>query len=900
MAKQSLLLVDGDVRSLRVLEVSLKKSGYNVTTAVNGRDALDKVQTAQPHLIISDTEMDSMDGFEFCKILKSNPEWAEIPFIFLTGQTSIEHKVRGLELGVSDYLTKPIYIKEITTRVGILLQKAERERIEAQRDSRTRFSGLLRDMGVVDLIQTVEVSRKSGLIHFKSEDGARAAIYFRNGKVIDAEAGRLAGEDAVYRLLTWGDGEFEVEFRNVRRKDVIEMSSQGLLMEGMRRLDEWGRHLEQLPSLESRFEVDAVELAERLPELPDSLNAILKLFDGHRTLMEIIDASDFGDLECLEVISKLYFEGLIIEVSGDADEQTLGEGGTDLWSVGWLSEPAPSLVPSEENEALDDEEVDESWNEVTPPRVPPEAVPVAIESDDAPSVEEALAAEHSDDGVEEELLTPEELDAVGVSVVEKSLVEEALASATPVTPASGLPAATSQKDDAGRLRKAPVEHKPAAREGEAGAGTDVAGRTTIPGFAAATPPAPKPAAADAGDEAEDYGGFESEPTPLPSPDPGDSFVEDSHPGRAISSQGAEVASASGIVDAGANPDAQREPAREIVTIHPQPEDGEEETGEAASAGGELARARPRGKGVEVDFDDEETPPSIRPAVADLPGEGDATPVEPAAEADQLPIGAFVEVDAVDEEDAREGLLPEDVADQEEQLGEEEEWAPHSRYGVLIYGGTAVVVVAAVLVFVMSRGGRRQPAAAPVDAGPRVALRAIDAAPAPAPIDAGAPDAGVVVTAIEIDAAPRIVRRPRPDAGPRVVRRPRPDAGVETVEPAQKGFKEHLADARRAQRRRHYEEALASVELALAERRAARAYQLKADILMSMGRSREALDAANTAVKIAPKAAGGWLTKGMLHYELKEYPAAKKALQTYLELKPNARDADTIKLLLEDL
>ena len=63
MAKQSLLLVDGDVKSLRVLEVSLKKAGFNVTTAVSGGDALEKVETAQPDLIISDTRMPEMDGF---------------------------------------------------------------------------------------------------------------------------------------------------------------------------------------------------------------------------------------------------------------------------------------------------------------------------------------------------------------------------------------------------------------------------------------------------------------------------------------------------------------------------------------------------------------------------------------------------------------------------------------------------------------------------------------------------------------------------------------------------------------------------------------------------------------------------------------------------------------------
>jgi CheY-like chemotaxis protein len=343
VAKQSLLLVDGDTKSLRVLEVSLKKAGFNVTTAVNGADALEKVETSVPDLIISDTRMAEVDGFELCKRLKQVTNTSQIPFIFLTAEKSVEDKIRGLELGVEDYLTKPIYIKEIITRVKILLQKRERERIEERKEAKTRFTGTLGDMAVVDLIQTIEISRKTGVIHFQAPDVKRAAVYFRNGKVIDAELGHLQGEDAVYRLLLWTDGEFEVEFKNVRRKDVIELSSQGLLMEGMRRVDEWGRMLEQLPPLETVFEVDYRELAERLSEIPDEINGILRLFDGRRNLMQVVDDCEFSDLEALNVVSKLYFEGLIYDVSqGEPKEAESGE------LEGWLAAQettAPEAVP---------------------------------------------------------------------------------------------------------------------------------------------------------------------------------------------------------------------------------------------------------------------------------------------------------------------------------------------------------------------------------------------------------------------------------------------------------------------------------------------------------------------------------------------------------------------------
>ncbi|MBI2894283.1 MAG: response regulator [Deltaproteobacteria bacterium] len=357
MAKQNLLVVDADAKSLRVLEVSLKKAGFSVTTAVNGSDALEKVQISPPDLIISDTRMPELDGFAFCRRLKEQPELKSVPFVFLTSQKSIEDKIRGLELGVEDYLTKPIYIKEIITRVTLLLQKRERERLE-RRGTKTKFTGTLGDMGIVDLIQTIDISRKSGVIHL-THDRQTGAVFFRDGKVIDAELGRLRGAEAVYRFLIWNEGHFEIEFRPVRRDDAIELSSQGLLMEGMRRLDEWGRLLEQIPPLTTVFEVDYHVLADRLGEIPDEVNAILRLFDGKRTLMQVVDDCEFGDLPSLSIVSKLYFEGLVFAVGPDSATGADGPAGRDtdqeitLASADDLEpieEPAPlAVVPAAED-----------------------------------------------------------------------------------------------------------------------------------------------------------------------------------------------------------------------------------------------------------------------------------------------------------------------------------------------------------------------------------------------------------------------------------------------------------------------------------------------------------------------------------------------------------------------
>src|ERR1700681_586260 len=158
VAKQKLLLVDADPRSVRVLEVSLKKAGYSVTTATDGLDALAKVEVSSPDLVLSDTRLPNLDGYALVRRLKERPEWANIPVVFLTSQKSVEDKIRGLELGVEDYLTKPIFVRELLARVNMLLARRTQENIFTQKGSsgRTHFSGSIQDMAVVDLLQTFE------------------------------------------------------------------------------------------------------------------------------------------------------------------------------------------------------------------------------------------------------------------------------------------------------------------------------------------------------------------------------------------------------------------------------------------------------------------------------------------------------------------------------------------------------------------------------------------------------------------------------------------------------------------------------------------------------------------------------------------------------------------------
>ena len=375
MARQHLLLVDGDPESLRLTEVSLKKAGFSVTAASNGRDALEKCEISAPDLVLSETRMPEVDGFELCRRMRDDERFKGIPFVFLTGQKSVEDKIRGLELGVEDYLTKPIYIKEIATRARMLLQRRERERKEGK-EGKAGFTGSLGEMGMVDIVQTLELGRKSGTMRVEDPRGRTAIVYFRDGQIVDCELGALAGAPAFYRLLHWSEGNFAAEFGPVEREARITLSTRSLLLEGMRQLDEWGRLAEQMPPFDRVLEVDGDMLALRLAEIPDDVNSTLKLFDGHRTLEQVVEASGRDDLGAAAIISRLYFEGIIREArtggaAAERDGVTPEPAGVD-WFAGPV-EPAIAF-PSDPGPAPASR-LEEAVARVPPPKEAEEVVP---------------------------------------------------------------------------------------------------------------------------------------------------------------------------------------------------------------------------------------------------------------------------------------------------------------------------------------------------------------------------------------------------------------------------------------------------------------------------------------------------------------------------------------------
>ncbi len=127
MAKGRLLIVEDDTDISTMLRIFFNGLNYEVDIAARGSDALEKTRQNLPHLIVLDIMLPDIDGFEVCRVLRTNTRTSHVPIIFLTQKDERSDKLQGLELGADDYITKPFDIDELKLRVQRAIQRADQQ-----------------------------------------------------------------------------------------------------------------------------------------------------------------------------------------------------------------------------------------------------------------------------------------------------------------------------------------------------------------------------------------------------------------------------------------------------------------------------------------------------------------------------------------------------------------------------------------------------------------------------------------------------------------------------------------------------------------------------------------------------------------------------------------------------
>lgn len=122
---KKILLIEDDTDLFALLKYNLEKEGYLMVGAQTGRGAVELVRRERPDLILLDIMLPDSDGLDICKAVRSRPELAHIPIIFLTARASETDRILGLELGASDYIVKPFFVRELIARIKIQFRQAQ-------------------------------------------------------------------------------------------------------------------------------------------------------------------------------------------------------------------------------------------------------------------------------------------------------------------------------------------------------------------------------------------------------------------------------------------------------------------------------------------------------------------------------------------------------------------------------------------------------------------------------------------------------------------------------------------------------------------------------------------------------------------------------------------------------
>src|SRR5205085_5626530 len=209
-ANVTVMLVDDNPMIREMLRQSL--AGFcNVTPAADVTDTLLKAIESPPDLIVTDYVIPALDGRQLINKLRGRANTSKIPIIMLASRSDIAEKLRMLQVSVEDYIEKPFYVKDATTRIKKVVDKLALEKMAREAPGESVLRGSLSQMNIMDLFQSLEMGHKSCSLTL-SLKGEKCEMFFSDGQINHAVFGNTKGDDAVYKVMGWTDGSFQIDF----------------------------------------------------------------------------------------------------------------------------------------------------------------------------------------------------------------------------------------------------------------------------------------------------------------------------------------------------------------------------------------------------------------------------------------------------------------------------------------------------------------------------------------------------------------------------------------------------------------------------------------------------------------------------------------------------------------
>jgi DNA-binding response OmpR family regulator len=295
------LLVEPDAGARSLLQFGLLREGFQVAALPSAEEAERHLAEGLvvPGVVVAEVGLGGADGISLCQRLRAHPRLQDIPVLLLAARPSPGDLERAGRAGADDYLPKPLFLSDLATLVRLRAGHAARD---ATLESHTDV------LPLASALRALLAGSSSGRLFLES----RGQLLFRRGEVVSVRFEEVDGERGLTRMLALGRGAYRIHLGPVLARGELSTGLRELCGRLGTELAMWERLVAVSVPLEAVLQPDFEVLRAVLPTLPREAETLLRLFDGTRTLRDVVLASPLSEVAALRAASRLYATGVLL------------------------------------------------------------------------------------------------------------------------------------------------------------------------------------------------------------------------------------------------------------------------------------------------------------------------------------------------------------------------------------------------------------------------------------------------------------------------------------------------------------------------------------------------------------------------------------------------------------
>jgi CheY-like chemotaxis protein len=295
------LLVEPDAGARSLLQLGLLREGFQVAALPSAEEAERHLAEGWvvPGVVVAEVGLEGADGISLCQRLRAHPRLRDIPVLLLAAHPSPGDLERAGRAGADDYLPKPLFLSDLAILVRLRAGHAARD---ATLESHTDV------LPLASALRALLAGSSSGRLFLESH----GQLLFRRGEVVSVRFEDVDGERGLTRMLALGRGAYRIHLGPVLARGELSTGLRELCGRLGAELAVWERLVAVSVPLEAVLQPDFEVLRAALPTLPREAETLLRLFDGTRTLRDVILASPLSEVTALRAASRLYATGVLL------------------------------------------------------------------------------------------------------------------------------------------------------------------------------------------------------------------------------------------------------------------------------------------------------------------------------------------------------------------------------------------------------------------------------------------------------------------------------------------------------------------------------------------------------------------------------------------------------------